>query len=212
VIAIDGPAGAGKSTVGKALARRLGLRYLDTGAQFRAVGVTALARGVELDDAPALGLLASGIELVVDESGVEVDGRDVTAEIRTPAASMASSKVAVVPAVRADLIRRQRDWADANNGGVVEGRDIGTVVFPDAELKLYITASPETRAERRSIDTGEPAHEVLAAIVERDLRDTSRDMAPLSQHDEAILVDTTGRTVEEIVDSIVALLFDGGRP
>jgi CMP/dCMP kinase len=212
VIAIDGPAGAGKSTVGKALARRLGLRYLDTGAQFRAVGVTALARGVELDDAPALGLLASGLELVVDDSGVRVDGRDLTDEIRSPGASFAASKVAVVPAVRADLVRRQRDWAALHDGGVIEGRDIGSVVFPDAELKLYITASPETRASRRSIDTGESEHEVLAAIIERDNRDSSRADAPLVQHDSAVLVDTTGRSVDEIVDSIVTMLTSGDAP
>jgi CMP/dCMP kinase len=206
VIAIDGPAGAGKSTAARALAQRLQLPYLDTGAQFRAVGIAALGRGIDLDNGDEVAAIVPALDLVVDESGVRVDGHDVTLEIRTAVGSHAASKVAVVPAVRAELAKRQRSWAEANGGGVIEGRDIGSVVFPDATLKLYITASPETRAARRSAETGEVEHEVLAAILERDHRDKNREAAPLTQADGATRVDTTGLTVDEVVDNVLALL------
>jgi CMP/dCMP kinase len=206
VIAIDGPAGAGKSTAAKALARRLHLPYLDTGAQFRAVGIAALGRGIDLEDTDAVSAIVPSLALEVDDRGVRVDGRDVTQEIRTAVGSHAASKVAIIPTVRAELARRQREWAALNGGGVVEGRDIGSVVFPDATLKLYITASPETRAARRSAETGEDKTEVLAAIRERDHRDKSRDEAPLLLADGATRVDTSGLSVDEVVDHILALL------
>jgi CMP/dCMP kinase len=206
VIAIDGPAGAGKSTAAKALARRLHLPYLDTGAQFRAVGIAALGRGIDLDDADAVAQVVPHLDVTVDDRGVRVDGRDVTQEIRTAVGSHAASKVAVIPAVRSELAKRQREWAVEHGGGVVEGRDIGSVVFPDATLKLYITASPETRAARRSAETGEAEHEVLTAIRERDSRDKGRETAPLLLADGATRVDTTGLSVDEVVDSILALL------
>jgi CMP/dCMP kinase len=208
VIAIDGPAGAGKSTAAKALARRLHLPYLDTGAQFRAVGIAALGHSIDLDDPEAIAQMMPSLVLEVDDRGVRVDGRDVTQEIRTATGSHAASKVAIIPAVRTELARRQREWAEANGGGVVEGRDIGSVVFPDATLKLYITASPETRAARRSAETGEDEHEVLAAIRERDHRDKSREAAPLLLADGATRVDTSGLTIDEVVDHILALLAE----
>jgi CMP/dCMP kinase len=206
VIAIDGPAGAGKSTAAKALARRLHLPYLDTGAQFRAVGIAALGHGIDLDDTDAIAQIMPSLVLDVDDRSVRVDGRDVTLEIRTATGSYAASKVAIIPAVRSELARRQREWAVANGGGVVEGRDIGSVVFPDATLKLYITASPETRAARRSAETGEDEGEVLAAIRDRDHRDKSRDAAPLLLADGATRVDTSGLSVDEVVDQVLALL------
>jgi CMP/dCMP kinase len=206
VIAIDGPAGAGKSTAAKALARRLHLPYLDTGAQFRAVGIAALGQGIDLEDTQAIARMMPSLVLEADDRGVRVDGRDVTQEIRTAVGSHAASKVAIIPAVRTELARRQREWASVNGGGVVEGRDIGSVVFPEATLKLYITASPETRAARRSAETGEDEQEVLAAIRDRDDRDKSRDEAPLVLADGATRVDTSGLTIDEVVDHILELL------
>ena len=144
LIAIDGPAGAGKSTVGRALAARLGLHYLDTGAMYRAVGCAALRRGISVADESAVAELARTIDLDVSDDGVYVDGEDVTTEIRGREVTAVVSAVAANPGVRAELRARQRDWAHDHGGGVIEGRDIGTVVFPDAALKLFITASPKS--------------------------------------------------------------------
>lgn len=206
VIAIDGPAGAGKSTVAKALAQRLGLRYLDTGAQYRSVAVAAMRRGVALDDSAAVAHLADTIELLVDESQVLIDGVEATDDIRTPGASQGASKVAVVPGVRVALQKRQRAWALEHDGGVVEGRDIGSAVFPDAPLKLYVTASPEVRAERRCADTGEDYATVLAALRERDERDSGRVHDPLLATGDAVVVDTSNRSIENVVDDLVRLV------
>ena len=149
VIAIDGPAGAGKSTVGRALAKHLGLEYLDTGAMYRAVAFAALRRGIPVTDDERVAELARGLELTVSEAGVVVDGVDATAEIRSREVTEAVSAVAANTPVREELRARQRRWAAERGGGVIEGRDIATVVFPDATLKLYVTASPRVRAERR---------------------------------------------------------------
>ena len=140
IIAIDGPAGAGKSTVARALAARLGLQYLDTGAMYRAVTLAAMRRGIDPADVEPVADLARQIDLDVSDAGVFVDGLDATAEIRSPAVTTAVSAVAANGAVRAELVSRQREWAHRHGGGVLEGRDIGSVVFPDAELKLYLTA------------------------------------------------------------------------
>jgi CMP/dCMP kinase len=206
IIAIDGPAGAGKSTIARALATRLGLRYLDTGAQYRAVAVAALRRGVDLADLDKVATVAAEIDLVVTEVSVTIDGDDATAAIRTPEASQAASKVAANPGVRAALRRRQWAWAEAHGGGVIEGRDIGSVVFPDAELKVYLTASPDVRAARRHADTGEPLDAVRQAIAERDARDAGRAHDPLVEADDAVVVDTSHKTVGQVVDEIVSLL------
>ncbi len=210
VIAIDGPAGAGKSTIGKALARRMGFEYLDTGAMYRAVTAAALRRGVALDDLDAVGNLARGLDLEVGERGVFADGHDVTAEIRGAEVTSAVSRVAANSAVRAELRARQRAWAEQRGGGVVEGRDIGTVVFPDAELKLYLTASPRVRAERRVAEAGGDVDEIEASIAARDQYDSSRADSPLREADGGVLVDTTGLGIEAVLAHILGLLAGGG--
>ena len=206
VIAIDGPAGAGKSTVGKAVARRLGLEYLDTGAMYRAVAFAALRRGIPVTDDPAVATLARQLELSVSEDGVVVDGVDATAEIRSREVTEAVSAVAANTPVRDELRARQREWAGARGGGVIEGRDIGTVVFPDATLKLFVTASPRVRAERRVAELGGDVDEVAASIAERDRRDMSRADGPLRAAEGAAVVDTTGLSIDEVVERIIELL------
>ena len=209
VIAIDGPAGAGKSTIGRALATRLGLEYLDTGAMYRAVTAEALRRGIELTDRPAVGRLARSIELVVDLAGVRVGGADLTTEIRTPEVTSATSVVAANPEVRVELVARQRAWAVGRGGGVLEGRDIGTVVFPDADVKLYLTASPRVRAERRVAEAGGDVAEIEAAIAARDAADQGRLDGPLRRADGALVVDTTGLPIDEVLEQILGLLPGG---
>ena len=206
VIAIDGPAGAGKSTVGRAVARRLGLDYLDTGAMYRAVTYAAMRRGVPVHDADAVAELAREITLDVDDDGVRVDGIDATVAIRGRDVTHAVSVVAANSAVRAELVERQRSWVRVRGGGVVEGRDIASVVFPDARLKLYVTASPRVRAERRVGEIGGDLHEVESAIVERDRLDSTRADSPLLEVDGAIVVDTSDMSIDEVVDQIVELL------
>jgi cytidylate kinase len=207
VIAIDGPAGAGKSTVAKALAHRLGLDYLDTGAMYRGVAFAALRRGIDPEDLEPVGKLAIEVELDVGEDRVTVDGVDATVEIRGPEVTRAVSAVAANPMVRAELRRRQLEWARQHDGGVIEGRDIGTVVFPAADLKLYLTASADVRASRRYKEVSDLKYEeVAASIAERDARDQGRAVDPLLEADDAVVVDTTDRDVSEIVDEILALL------
>jgi CMP/dCMP kinase len=206
VIAIDGPAGAGKSTVGRALAKHLGLEYLDTGAMYRAVALAALRRGIPVTDDERVAELARGLDLTVSEAGVVVDGVDATAEIRSREVTEAVSAVAANTPVREELRARQRRWAAERGGGVIEGRDIATVVFPDATLKLYVTASPRVRAERRVAEIGGNVDEVEVSIAERDRRDMGRVDGPLRPADGSVTVDTTGLTVDEVVDQLVALL------
>jgi cytidylate kinase len=207
VIAIDGPAGSGKSTIAKALAHRLGLRYLDTGAQYRAVTFAVLRRGIDPDDAAQVSRLVADVELRVDEAGVTVDGVDATLEIRGPVVTRAVSTIAANPVVRAEMRRRQKEWAAQHDGGVIEGRDIGSVVFPDADLKLYLTASAEVRAQRRHREVLDLAYEEVAAgIAERDARDENRTDSPLVTADDAVVIDTSDRAVDEIVDEILGLL------
>jgi cytidylate kinase len=206
IVAIDGPAGAGKSTVGRALAKQLGLEYLDTGAMYRAVAHAALRRGLPVTDEDRVAELARGLDLTVGEAGVIVDGEDATTAIRGREVTEAVSAVAANTPVREELRARQRQWANERGGGVIEGRDIGTVVFPDATLKLYITASPRTRAERRVGEIGGDVDEVEASISERDRRDMTRVDGPLRPADGAIVVDTTGLTVDEVVEQVLELL------
>ena len=206
VIAIDGPAGAGKSTVARALAARLGLEYLDTGAMYRAVTLAAMRRGIDTADLERVAKLAEDVSLEVGEHGVFVDGFDATTEIRSREVTTAVSAVAANSGVRAELVRRQRRWAVERGGGVLEGRDIGSVVFPDAELKLYLTASPRVRAERRVAEAGGDVDEIEAAIERRDRHDSSRSDSPLVEADGSIVVDTTGRSIDEVLARVEQLL------
>ena len=206
VIAIDGPAGAGKSTVARALANHLGLEYLDTGAMYRAVTLAAMRRGIDLADVEQVAKLAQQLTLEVGEHGVLVDGIDATTEIRSREVTTAVSAVASNSAVRAELVRRQRNWANERGGGVLEGRDIGSVVFPDAELKLYLTAAPRVRAERRVAEAGGDVDEMTEAIELRDQYDRQRADGPLVQADGSIVVDTTGLSIDEVLERIEQLL------
>jgi CMP/dCMP kinase len=206
VIAIDGPAGAGKSTIARALAARLGLEYLDTGAMYRAVTVAAVARGIPVDDVPAVAELARSVSLEVGEQGVLVDGVDATTEIRTPAITAAVSAIASNSEVRAELRSRQQRWAHERGGGVIEGRDIGSVVFPDARIKLYLTASPRVRAERRVAEAGGDIDEIERAIAVRDSSDSNRADSPLREADGSVVVDTTGLSIDEVLNEIESLL------
>lgn len=209
VIAIDGPAGAGKSTIARALAKRLGLQYLDTGAMYRAITFAALERGVSLDDTVAVGALARDAALEVSESGVTVDGLDATAAIRSAAVTAAVSKVAANSEVRTEMRARQQRWAVEHGGGVIEGRDIGSVVFPDAELKLYLTASPRIRAQRRVAEAGGDVDEIEAAIAARDHHDSNRADSPLTFADGSIVVDTTGSSIDDVLARIAELMSRG---
>ena len=206
VIAIDGPAGAGKSTVGRALADRLGLEYLDTGAMYRAMTFAVQQRGVPEGDLPAVAAVAPLVEIEIDESKVVGDGVDATEAIRGRDVTEAVSQVAANPTVREVLVERQRAWVADRDGGVVEGRDIGSVVFPDASLKLYVTASPRVRAERRVNQVGGDVDEVEASIIKRDRFDSSREHSPLTEATGSKVVDTTGMTIDEVVDHILELL------
>ncbi len=206
VIAIDGPAGAGKSTIARALAERLGLQYLDTGAMYRAVTFAALRRGIPLDDFDAVARLAETVDLQVGDRGVVVDGVDATAAIRTAEVTSSVSKVAANSGVRAEMRARQQAWAATRGGGVIEGRDIGSVVFPDAEMKLYLTASPRVRAERRVAEAGGDVDEIERAIAARDHYDSTRADSPLTEADGSAFVDTTGLDITEVLDHILRLL------
>jgi cytidylate kinase len=205
VIAIDGPAGSGKSTVARTLADRLGLPYLDTGAMYRAVTFAALRRGVDPDDVEPVARIAVDSELDVAQDGtVTVDGADATIEIRGPEVTRAVSIVAANPGVREELRRRQREWAEERGGGVVEGRDIGTVVFPDADLKVFLDANPDVRASRRSKEVTELSYETVAAdLARRDALDEGRDDSPLRAADDAFVIDTSHLSVGQIVEKVM---------
>lgn len=206
VIAIDGPAGAGKSTVGRVIAERLGLEYLDTGAMYRAVTFAALRRGVDPNDVDDVGDLSTTMELRFDGRTVFVDGVDATIEIRGREVTSAVSAVASNSAVRSELVRRQRSWVVEHGGGVVEGRDIGSVVFPDATLKLYVTASPRVRAERRVAEIGGDVDEVERSIIERDRKDSTRADSPLLEASGAVVVDTSTMSIDEVVAEVLEML------
>jgi CMP/dCMP kinase len=208
VIAIDGPAGSGKSTVAKAVAVRTGLPYLDTGAMYRSVAFAALRAGVDPDDAEVVATMALGLELTMDPDGtVVVDGADATIEIRGPEVTRAVSIVAANPTVRSEMRRRQREWATERGGGVMEGRDIGTVVFPDAALKVYLDARPEIRAARRSKEVADLSYETVASdLARRDALDQGRSDSPLREADDAWVIDTSDLSVDQIVDVILERL------
>lgn len=200
VVAIDGPAGAGKSTVARALADRLAFTYLNTGAMYRAVALAASERGAE----PAE--IAGALKIEPGERTL-LEGRDVSEEIRTPAISEAASRVAADPAVRSAVVAKQRELL-SHGDWVAEGRDIGTVVAPEAELKVFLTADPAERARRRAAELGIDPATVLAEQTIRDERDRTRKHSPLAPADGAVEIDTTGMTLDEVVDAIVALVVD----
>jgi cytidylate kinase len=215
LIAIDGPAGAGKSTVARAVAERLGLAHLDTGAMYRSVAWAARQAGVDVARAGDLADLARQLKIEVDDV-VRVDGHDVTTEIRGPDVTAVVSEVAAVPEVRAELVGRQRQWAQERGGGVVEGRDIGTVVFPKADLKVFLTARDSERARRRMGDVlagvgpDRDVGAVSAELARRDRLDAGRAVSPLAVPEGAIVIDTTGRSVEEVVEEILRHVDDMG--
>jgi CMP/dCMP kinase len=200
VIAIDGPAGAGKSTVARAVADRLGFTYLDTGAMYRCVALAVTERGGE----PAA--VAEGLEIELGDR-VLLDGRDVTEEIRTPAVSQASSQVSSDPGVRAALVRKQQQLLQEGDW-VAEGRDVGTVVCPDAAVKVFLTASPEVRAQRRAEELGVDLETVLAEQLERDARDREREHSPLVPANDAVPVDTSDLDFGGVVDQILTLVVE----
>jgi cytidylate kinase len=236
VIAIDGPAGSGKSTVARAVAERLGLARLDTGAMYRAVTLLALRAGAELTDEEASAALARGMELRLGEAGgpgggddVILDREDASAAIRSPAVDASVSVVAAHPAVRRVLVDRQREWVEEHGGGVVEGRDIGSVVFPDARLKVYLTASPDERARRRIEQAAGRApariqgtsgagssgsssgafgggEAIIGGLHRRDHLDSTRANSPLVVADGAVIVDSTGRTIDDVVKEVLSHL------
>jgi cytidylate kinase len=208
-VAIDGPAGSGKSTVARGVADALGLEVLDTGAMYRAVTLLAIENGFDLGDAAAIARAAerAALELGDPPGSVRLDGRDVSGEIRGPAVSAGVSQVSSHPPVRSLLRRRQREWAEQRGGGVIEGRDIGTVVFTDAPLKIFLTASDEERARRRHRDEHAAARPadldaVRDAVDRRDALD--HRTTPLTPAPDAVVIDTTGRSVADVVDEIVA--------
>jgi cytidylate kinase len=209
VIAIDGPAGAGKSTVARAVARALGLTYLDSGAMYRCVALAALREGADLDDGAALGRLARGLRLGLEDGRVSLDDEDVTEAIRAPEVSAAASRVSVHPEVRAAMVERQRALI-AGGSYVAEGRDIGTVVSPDATLKVFLTASGAERARRRAAQTGEPLADVHVAQASRDARDREREHGALRAADDAVEIDTTGLSAEEVAARIADLAAQRG--
>lgn len=208
VIAIDGPSGSGKSTVSRGVATRLGLRYLDTGAMYRAVTWLALHDNIALDDAEALTALAENarLELTTAPQPVTVtaDGHDVTTAIRGADVTAAVSAVSAVPAVRAAMVRRQREVIGAG-GIVVEGRDIGTTVAPDAPVKIFLTANESVRAERRALETAGAVASTRDALSRRDALDAGRAASPMAQAPDAVVVDSTQMSVDEVVEEIVAV-------
>ena len=205
VVAIDGPAGAGKSTIAKALAAKLQVSYLDTGAMYRAVTFAAMTSGIDLSNQDLVATLTRESKMLLTDESVVINGLDATSAIRSSEVTAAVSSVAANSEVRTELRERQRQWIADHNGGVVEGRDIGSVVFPDATLKVYLTASPTVRAKRRVAQSGGNVEEIAAAIASRDLQDSSRSDSPLTQTDDAITIDTSDRSIDEVVAQLVEL-------
>lgn len=214
VIAIDGPAGAGKSTVARAVAHRLGFTYMDTGAMYRALALAALRDGIAPDDEEGLAALSQGADIELEGDRVILDGADVTARIRQPDVTECVSAVSAHPSVRRSMLERQRSAARAGHV-VMEGRDIGSAVVPDAQVKIFLTASLEERARRRWAERGESAasiDDVTEAIIERDRSDRTREASPLVRSPDAMLIDSTDASIGEVVDRIVELASRVGAP
>jgi len=209
VIAIDGPAGAGKSTVARAVARALGFTYLDSGAMYRAVALAAIERGIDPDDGDRLGEMAWGLAIDFDGDTVRLNGKPVEGRIRSPEVTIAASKVSVHPQVRQAMVKRQRELIAAGNY-VAEGRDIGTVVSPDSPLKVFLTAAEGERARRRAADSGESVGEVQEAMRDRDRRDEERADSPLRVAEDSVSIDTTDLSPDEVVERIAKLARERG--
>jgi len=205
IVAIDGPAGAGKSTVARSVAQRLGYLYIDTGAMYRAVALWAIRAGVSLDDLHRLEQLARQARIELSGNRVLLNGEDVTAAIRDPEVAEAASKAAASGGVRRALREEQRRIG-ATHCAVMEGRDIGTVVFPDAKIKIFLDAAPEERARRRAVETGTSPQQVAREIAERDLRDRTRAEAPLTQAPDAEYLDTSNLSTEEVEEAILKVV------
>ena len=208
VIAIDGPAGAGKSTIAKALSARLHMKYLDTGAMYRAVTFEAMLREMDLSDQEAITQLAQECDLHVGIDRVIINGHDATTAIRGLEVTGSVSKVAANSGVRTEMRIRQQEWASAHGGGVIEGRDIATVVFPEAILKVFLTATPQVRAQRRVDQDGGDVTQIAAAIAERDLLDSTRSDSPLASSRDSVVVDTSDRAIDDVVDEIESLFLE----
>lgn len=208
VVAIDGPSGSGKSTIARGVAEALGLEMLDTGAMYRAVAYGVLLSGVDSNDAAAVTTVAENAAIVVQNGVTTFGGADISTEIRGPAVTQLVSQISAVPEVRQALVARQRAWVEQHHGGVVEGRDIGSVVFPQARVKVYLTASDEERARRRQQDEAAAqravsVEDVQSSMAQRDAADSNRAVSPLRTAEGATIVDTTGRPPDDIVAEIV---------
>jgi len=211
IIAIDGPSGSGKSTLGRLLARALNLLYIDTGSMYRTVALAVIEARIDPIDAAAITALANHVEIDLkgdpDSLSVLLDGHDVTEQIRTERVTEMASVVSTIPGVRRAMVERQR--AIGKRGAVLNGRDIGTVVFPDADVKFFLDAAPEERAERRYIEDQQKSSssatlaETLADMMERDRRDSTRADSPLKVADDAIVIDSTGKTIEEVLSEML---------
>ncbi|MED9970186.1 MAG: (d)CMP kinase [Ruminococcus sp.] len=214
-VALDGPAGAGKSSIAKRAAKELGFIYVDTGALYRTIGLAATRAKVDPVDSPGVDALLEKIkvELTFNENGEQIvllDGEDVSGEIRTPEASMTASKISAIPKVRAYLLDLQRDMAKTNDV-IMDGRDIGTVVLPDAQVKIFLTASPEARAGRRYKELIEKGmsvkyEDILSDVIERDYNDTHRETAPLKAAEDSVTVDTTELDFEQSVEAVISVI------
>ena len=211
VLAIDGPAGAGKSTVAKGVAKALGFTYLDSGAMYRAVALAALERGIDPDDGIRLGELAWDLDIDFEGDSIRLDGKPVEGKIRSPEVTLAASRVSRHTQVRKAMVKRQRELI-ARGNYVAEGRDIGTVVSPDSPLKVFLTADEDVRARRRAAETGEAVTAVKEAMEDRDRRDRERADSPLKQADEAHYIDTTNRTADEVISEIADIAREKGLP
>jgi CMP/dCMP kinase len=210
IVAIDGPAGAGKSTIAQRLAGRLGFTYIDTGAMYRAVALWAVRQAVAFDDLHRMEQLALAAEITLEPGRIRLNGEDVSEAIRTPEVSAGASKIAVIPAVRRAMVAKQRAIGERSSV-VMEGRDIGTVVFPDAQVKIYLDARPEERVRRRLLEAlakGEKVAEsaLAAQMKERDQRDSTRADAPLAQAPDAAFLDSTWLSIEEVVEAILRIV------
>lgn len=216
IIAIDGPSGAGKGTISRTISQSLGYRHIDTGAMYRAVGWKALHDGIALEDESALAALAQRSEIAVEGGVVSIDGHDVTRAIRTPEIDRAATAVARLPRVREVLVGRQRAIG-ATGGVVMEGRDIGTVVFPHADVKIYLDASAEERARRRANDAAHAGSQagqaaVAAAIAARDRSDSTRAVSPLTIAPDSVHIDTTDMPIPDVVERVLALVREKAAP